>query len=48
MKFKLLAGPSIGNVFVVRNWYRTDTHRERRSDGETERRSDGERDNDTS
>ena len=34
MKFKLLAGPSIGNVYVVKNWYEADTQTER----ETERR----------
>ena len=44
----MLAGPSVGNVFVARNWYWRDgyTHRERdpdrRREGETERQRDGE------
>ena len=37
MKFELLAGPSVGNVFVVRNWYETDTQTEKRRERRRER-----------
>ena len=43
MKFKLLAGPSVGNVFVLRNWYGTDTGTER----QTEKQRDGGREGGT-
>ena len=48
MKFKLLAGPSKGNVFVLRNWYTTDTLTERWREGRRKRRRERERDKDMS
>ena len=37
MKFKLLVGPSVGNVFVVSNWYKMELRRERRREKRRER-----------
>ena len=48
MKYKLLAGPCIEKVFLVRNWYRRDRRTHTHMEGETERERERERDGDTS
>ena len=47
MKFKLLAGPSGGNIFVVRNWYETELRTEEKMERETEKERDGETERET-